>query len=121
MKKESNGILFLILHLLLMAFSLGGIFSKFAADADFLSIKFILCYGVVILILGIYAIGWQQIIKRLPLTTAFANKAVTVVWGIIWGTIFFKEQITLGKLVGGAIVILGVVLYVKADGEVNNE
>ena len=121
MKKESNAKIYIILHLLLVAFSLNGIFSKFAASEDFLSIKFILCYGVVILILGIYAIGWQQIIKRLPLTTAFANKAITVVWGIIWGAIFFKEQITLGKIIGGVIVILGVILYVKADEEVEHE
>ena len=32
-----------------------------------------------------YAFGWQQVIKHLPLTTAYANKAVTVVWGILLG------------------------------------
>ena len=60
-------------------------------------------------------------IKRLPLTTAFANKAVTVVWGIIWGAVFFKEKITVGKLIGAVIVITGVILYVKADAELSDE
>ena len=105
----------LLLHLMLMIYSLSGICSKKAAEVPFLSLKFCLYYGIVILLLGFYAIGWQQIIKRLPLTTAFANKAVTVVWGIIWGTVFFHEKITLGKLLGAAIVIAGVVLYVLSD------
>lgn len=116
MKNTSVKILF-FLHLLIMVYSLGGVFTKTASNSEFPSFKFILCYGIVIFILGIYAIGWQQIIKRMPLTTAFANKAVTVVWGIIWGVIFFRESITLGKLIGAALVIVGVILFVIADGE----
>ena len=114
MTKSKLKVLFL-LHLMLMIYSLSGICSKKAAEVPFLSLKFCLDYGIVILLLGFYAIGWQQIIKRLPLTTAFANKAVTVVWGIIWGAVFFHEKITLGKLLGAAIVIAGVVLYVLSD------
>lgn len=105
------------LHILLMVYSTSGIFSKLAAQETFLSFKFCLFYGAVIALLGIYAIFWQQIIKRLPLTTAFANKAVTVVWGIVWGLVFFHENVTLPKIVGAIFVIAGVVLYAKADGE----
>lgn len=102
---------YLFLHLLLMVYSLSGVCSKLAAGEEFLSLKFCLYYGIIILLLGLYAIGWQQIIKRLPLTNAFANKAVTVVWGIIWGYVFFKEGITPGKVIGAIIVIAGVVLF----------
>lgn len=105
----------LVLHIMLMIYSLSGIFSKLAAGEKFLSIKFCIYYGMIILLLGFYAIGWQQIIKRLPLTTAFANKAVTVVWGIIWGVVFFHESITIGKVVGAVLVIIGVVIYARAD------
>lgn len=105
------------LHILLMVYSTSGIFSKLAAQETFLSFKFCLFYGAVIALLGIYAIFWQQIIKRLPLTTAFANKAVTVVWGIVWGIVFFHENVTFPKIVGAIFVIAGVVLYAKADGE----
>lgn len=80
-----------------------------------MSFRFCLYYGCIILLLGIYAVGWQQIIKHLPLTTAFANKAVTVVWGIIWGCAFFHEMITPGKVIGAVLVIMGVVLYAYAD------
>ncbi|MEG0757474.1 MAG: hypothetical protein RR505_03640, partial [Raoultibacter sp.] len=63
----------------------------------------------------IYALGWQQIIKRLPLTTAFSNKAATIVWGLIWGVMFFREEITFFKLLGACVVIVGVILYSRAD------
>lgn len=116
MMKEKVKTLFL-LHLLLMIYSMSGICSKNAATVPFLSVKFCLYYGIVIFLLGFYAIGWQQILKKLPLTMAFANKAVTVVWGIIWGFVFFKEPITVGKIIGAILVIIGVVLFAYADGE----
>lgn len=109
-----------MLHILLMAFSLSGVCSKMASKESFLSFRFILFYGLVIAILGIYAIAWQQIIKRLPLTMAYANRAVTVVWGIIWGIIFFGESVTIGKIIGAATVIAGVVIYVTTPEENTN-
>lgn len=106
-----------LLHLLLMFYSMSGICSKLAAGQSFLSIQFCFYYAIIIGLLGVYAIGWQQIIKRLPLTTAFANKAVTVVWGIVWGLVFFQEKISIGKIVGAALIIAGVALFAIADGE----
>ncbi len=77
-----------------------------------MSFKFVLFYGLVILLLGIYALLWQQIIKRMPLTTAYANKAVTVVWGMVWGALLFQEDITLQKCIGAAIIVVGVILMI---------
>lgn len=54
-----------------------------SAQNDFLSFGIVFRYGLVILTPGVYAIVWQQIIKRLPLTAAHANKAVTIVWGFL--------------------------------------
>ena len=106
----------LALHILLMVYSMSGIFSKLAAEQSFLSWQFVGCYAAILGLLGIYALGWQQIIKRLPLTTAYANRAVAIVWGIIWGFLFFGEGVTVTKAVGAAIVIVGVVLFARADG-----
>ena len=108
---------FILLHLMLMVYSLSGVCSKMASKQKFLSFKFCLFYGCIILLLGFYAIAWQQIIKCLALTTAFANKAVTIVWGIIWGMIFFQEKVSVNQIIGAVIVIVGVVLYAIADGE----
>lgn len=108
---------FLTLHVLLIIYSLFGMFSKIASQYTFLSLKFCLCYAVVIVNLGIYAICWQQIIKNMPLVTAFANKAVTIVWGIIWGKLFFDEKITVQKIVGAIIIIIGIVCVISEKEE----
>ena len=56
-------------------------------------------------------------VDKLESILAFANKAVTVVWGLVWGALFFREAVTPGKLLGAALVIVGVILFERADGE----
>ena len=106
---------FVQLHILLFLFSLGSVCSKIAGQAEFLSMKFIFFYGLVLVILFGYALVWQQILKKLPLVTAYANKAVTVIWGLLWGTIIFKEQITIWNILGAAIIIFGIYMVVSSD------
>ena len=91
-------------------FSLSGVLTKFAASENGLTVKFILFYLASIFILGIYAIVWQQLIKHLPLSTAYFNKASVVVWGFVWGVIFFHESVTAGRLIGIALTVSGIVL-----------
>ena len=105
------------LHLLLMVYSCSGILSKLAAGEPFLSPRFCLLYGGLLALLAIYALGWQQVLKRMPLTTAYSNRAVAIVWGIIWGALIFAEPITVSKLIGGAFIIAGVVLFSHADAQ----
>lgn len=105
------------LHLMLMIYSVSGIFSKLAGKYPFLSLEFCFYYGVVILLLGFYAMGWQQIIKRLPLSIAFANKAITVVWGLIWSILFFNETLTWTKILGVSFVVIGVIIFVTSEQE----
>ena len=103
------------LHILLAVYSLSSVCAKLASNFIFLSWGFIGCYAGMICLLGVYAIGWQQIIKRLPLTYAYANKAVTVLWGIVWGVLLFQEEVSSFKLVGAAVVLCGVILFTSAE------
>ncbi len=106
---------FVILHIILALFSVSAVFSKLAAMEESLSFKWIIYYGAVLFIMFVYAIAWQQIIKQMPIVTAYANKAVTVIWGIIYGLIIFKEEITVPKIIGAVIIIAGVYLVVTGD------
>lgn len=108
---------FLLLHLILGIYASSSVCSKLAARQPFMSGAFILLYGAMLLVLVIYAFGWQQVIKHLPLTTAYANKAVTVVWGILLGFLLFDEGVTPRQIVGAIIIIVGIVLFVRADHE----
>ena len=114
---KDKGKYLIFLHILLMVYSLSTVCSKMASRQEFLSFKFCLFYGGVVVLLGIYAVVWQQIIKKLPLTLAYANKAVTVFWGIVWGLVFFGEEITFRKIAGALIVIAGIAVYAFADNE----
>lgn len=107
------------LHVMLAVYSLSSVCAKLAAGFDFMSPGFIACYGGMIALLGAYAIGWQQVIKRLPLTYAYANKAVTVLWGIVWGVLLFHEQVSPLKVLGALIVLAGVVLFSLAERDEN--
>lgn len=120
MKKNNNKKnykVYILLHILLLVYSFSGVLSKLASGENFLSIKFCLYYGGIIFLLGIYAIFWQQIIKRLDLTMAYANRAVAVVWGILWGFLLFSESITIGKIVGALLIIAGIVLFCFSNSE----
>lgn len=108
---------FLLLHVILGIYAGSSVCSKLAARQPFLSAAFIVLYGLMLLALVTYAVGWQQVIKHLPLTTAYANKAVTVVWGILLGLAVFGEAVTPRRVIGAVIIICGIVLFVRADNE----
>lgn len=97
--------------MLLAVYSFSTVCSKMASGYAFLSRGFIIFYALLICLLGVYAVFWQQIIKKLPLTLAFANKAVTVIWGMIWGFLIFHERLSIGKFIGAAVIIAGIVLF----------
>lgn len=111
MKKSKIGS-YVLLHIILLIYSFGGYFSKTAASEQFLSLKWIFLYGMLIFTLGIYAVGWQQVLKKIPLNIAFVNKSVTIIWSMILGIVFFGEHLRLLNIVGGAMVISGVLLIV---------
>ena len=108
---------YVLLHIIFLIYSLSAVCSKYAATYEFLSVPFIFFYGIVLLIMGVYAILWQQILKKLPLTVAFANKAVTIIWGIVWGVLFFGDKVSISQVIGAVIIIAGVLLVVTDKNE----
>lgn len=103
---------YILLHFLIFLYSVGAIFSKLASTKPFLSLEFLLYYGVLLVILVIYALGWKQVLNHLPLSVAFVNKSVVVIWVFIWGALIFKETITPAMLVGSLLVVGGICLVV---------
>lgn len=107
--------IFIILHLSLFFSSLSGVASKMAAKSTFLSWEFFLYYGLVLFIMFAYALIWQQVLKHVPLTLAYANKPVSLIWGMVWGAIFFGEKIRLSMIAGALIIFAGIYLVVTSD------
>ena len=76
---------------------------------------FILCYGLEIFVLGLYAIIWQQIIKRVDISIAYANRAVAVFWTMLWSFLLFNEKITVQNLIGVALIFVGTWVVNSSD------
>ena len=110
MKKKITIKDILFLQIVIMIYTGSSIAAKFAAAQEFLSFRFCLFYGVEILILGIYAILWQQIIKRFELSVAYANRAMLLVWSMIWAVLIFHDEITSQNIAGVLLVIAGTVI-----------
>lgn len=116
LEKKTTWKVILCLHLLLFLYSLESVCSKMAAAQELFSFKFILFYGLVLFLLFFYALAWQRILKYMPLTVAYANKGITIIWGMIWGALLFQEAITVKTMIGGVIILIGIYMVVT-----NNE
>lgn len=115
--REKNIYTFLLLQISILFYSMGGIFSKKAAGYPFFSLGFFVCYGAILCILVIYAFAWQQILKHMQLTVAYAFKSMTVVWGIVWGVLIFHETINIKQIIGAGLIILGIGLLAGEEKE----
>lgn len=111
-KISIKGIIAIQLAVIIYTFS--GIMGKFAAGHEFLSWPFIFFIGMEFLILGIYAIVWQQIIKRYPLSMAYVNRALAIFWSTLWAYLIFGERITLKNIIGVVIIFIGI-MVVNSD------
>ena len=113
---------FLALQLLLLCYALSTVMQKLAAQQDFPSLRFLLCAAGMFFFLGVYALGWQQVLKRLPLTVAYATaKAVVFLWMVVFGVLLFHERVSPRQLLGCALLMAGVVLFAAAEKEDGHE
>jgi drug/metabolite transporter (DMT)-like permease len=106
----------IFLQMIVVIYTLSSVVLKKAADTAFFSLPFIGLYALEIGILGVYAICWQQIIKKVDLSIAYANRAVALLWSMVWAVVFFDERITIPNLIGVMIVIAGTII-VNSDDE----
>ena len=117
MKKKIDIKSLILLEISFFIYSLSSMFSKQAMYNNPTILHIIIFYGLSLFMLGVYAIVWQQVLKKLDLSVAFANKGITIIWGIIWGVVLFKEKITIGMIIGAMIVIVGIIVMMCGDKE----
>ncbi len=117
MKKEMKWKDILMLQAVFMIYSISSVVSKFASGKEVFSFEFILYYGLDVIVLGIYALLWQQVIKKFELSIAYANKAITLLWALVWGIVIFHEQITAGKVIGILLVMAGIFILNSDSGD----
>ena len=108
---------FLLLELSVLVYSLSTVAANMASKHPFLSWGYILYFGLDFVILAVYAILWQQIIKKFQLSIAYANKSMTLLWSMLWNFLIFSQGITPGKVAGVLLVMAGVIVMNLGGGK----
>ncbi len=114
-KKKTKLSVLLVMQLAVCIYTCSGIAAKLASGYGFMSPGFILCYGAEILLLGIYAVFWQQIIKKADISVAYANRASAIFWSTLWAVLIFKEQVTAQNIGGIVLIFLGIWMVNRND------
>ena len=114
-KWQNKFLWILVLQLLMLFYSLSGVLTKLASGHALLSMRFLLCYGGAIGVLFLYALVWQVVLKRVPLSVAYANRAITVAWSLVWGVVIFQEKVSLSMVIGTAVMAVGIYFVVTSD------
>lgn len=100
----------ILLQAIIIIYTVSSVMAKFASANKETPIKFFLFLGLEFIILAVYAVLWQQMIKRFDLSVAYANRSMAILWSMIWAVIFFHDKITLRNVLGVLLVLLGTIV-----------
>ncbi len=110
LKKE-----YILLYGAFVVYSTSTVFAKLASQAGFGEINFYVFCALEVVCLGIYALLWQQVLKRFSLVTAMSSKGVVVIFSLCWAVMLFGEKITRNNLIGAVLIIVGIRLVSKDE------
>lgn len=106
---------YILLHFLIFLYAVSAMLGKKASGYDCLSIEFLMAYFGIFLCMGIYAAGWQQVIKRLPLTSAYASRAATIIWGMLFGHFLYRDPVSVRQVIAAIVIAGGIVYFSFSD------
>lgn len=94
-----------------MLYACVSIFTKLASQQEFMSWEYVLAFFGAVMVMGVYAVLWQQVLKRIELSVAYMFKGTSIVFVMLLASLLFGEQITWSNIVGAIIIVIGIVLY----------
>lgn len=98
-------------------YTISGVMSKEASASGKDLLRFLFFFGLEFVLLGVYALLWQQMIKRFEISVAYANRSMAAVWSMVWAVVFFHDTITLQNIVGVVLVVAGIWIINTDTGE----
>lgn len=111
----------ILLQMIVIIYTINSIIAKFATKAEPLSLEFFLFYAGEVCVLGVYAICWQQMIKRFDLSVAYANRSMAILWTALWSVLIFKESLSIKQMAGIILVVIGTVVVNLQPGSDTGE
>lgn len=109
MKTEISPKRLILLQAVVILYTLSSVMAKFASGEEALE-KIVFFFGMDLFFLGLYALFWQQLIKALPLSVAYANRAMALLWSALWARLIFGEKIGAKQIAGIVLVIIGILI-----------
>ena len=100
----------LILQAVIVIYTLSSVMAKLASGEEPFSVPFLLFYLAELVILGVYAVLWQQMIKKFELSVAYTNRAMALLWSMLWAVVLFHDRVTVKNVIGVALVIAGTLI-----------
>ena len=89
------------------------IFTKMASRQEMFSWPYLLWIAGAVGVIGVYALLWQQVIARMPLSTAYMFKGTSLIFVLLISALLFGEAITVTNIIGSVIIIIGIILFAK--------
>lgn len=115
--KKSKLIQYGMLFAAMLVYSFSALCIKISANYPMMSWGFILWYGGSLVILAVYAVLWQIVLKYVDLSRAYAAKPLTLLLSVVWGVVLFQEKITAKMMIALVIILLGIRMVVADDDE----
>lgn len=113
-EKTHKGWMWLALIGINLVYACTYICMKKASPYAFLSAPYILWVVATIGVMGVYAVLWQQVLARVPLSTAYMFKGTSLIFVLLLSALLFHEGITWQNVMGSFIIVSGIVLFAKS-------
>lgn len=97
-----------------MIYACVGICTKMAALQPTGSWPYLLWFGGAVAIIALYALLWQQVLRRIELSTAYMFKGTTLIFTMLIAALLFGEHITTTNIVGSLIIVTGIVILARS-------
>ncbi len=105
----------IVLLLVYLLNSFTSICIKWASAGEFLGWQYIMGIAAAVFLLALYAVLWQQMLKKIELSTAYMFKGTGVIFVLFYSVFLFGETISLPNILGSILIIMGITLYAKED------
>ena len=107
--EKASWIKILLLQLVVGIYSVNTVIAKLVSGQKVFSPAFIGLLFLEVCVLGVYALLWQQLIKHFELSVAYANKAMGLIWSLIWSIVLFYEGVRWNQRLGIVLVMIGII------------
>ena len=104
------------LQLVVILYTSASLCAKAASGCPFFSPRFFAVYALELVLLGCYAVLWQQAIKKIPLSVAYANRGAAVFWALLFSALIFRERVT-PQNIAGVVIIFGGIFIINSGKE----